>query len=703
MNITEEDYYIPKLRKDIKFYNNGIDSNNKNCWVIYDPISDKYFHINSEAYAIIGHLKAGVKISSVLESLNLINIECDYQKLNQIIFFLSKNSLFFNDKLDSDKKYSEELAQSKKGLGMKVLSGYLFLKIELWNPNNFLKKTTKYIDYIFNKKIICFLILLAAFGFLLLIPNYNRLTADIFNSFNATGFLFYFITIIAIKFIHEFSHAYTATHYKTNVKAMGIAFIFFMPRLFVDTTDSWRLCDNRKRMKIAFAGILSEFIIGGIAVILWAYSADGFIKFISYYLFSVSIINTVLFNGNPFMRFDGYYVMSDLCRITNLQQRAFGFLKVFYQEFFFGIKNDSLEKNNLKTKNILFFYGLSTFIYRIFLYSSIIILVYYQFNKYVGTVLAVIEIYLLIFLPIYKEYKSLKMSYSKMNIKKAVLSISIFIIIVFLLFLPINQKVVLEGIVEAEKEIIHTNIDGYINSINPEFYSDKTQKMILAKQINPFLEYNKNEVEVDMKILNEELQQLSSLKERTGQIKLKKEMIKLQQALLNEINIKEKSLKINLAVNGFWFPYAEQEIVLNKWVKKGTAIGEIINAKNKFITAFLTEDNIKKIELNKKISFLFYNEPKQLKGTVSEISYVPQNRLPQTPLQNIYGGKLNGNGSRKNGWDSNEPLFKIKIKLNDSLNKFSIGRTGSIVFMHKISIANKIYKECVNFLRRMFG
>ena len=189
-----------------------------------------------------------MKISSVLERLNLINIECDYQKLNQIIFFLSKNSLFFNDKLDSDKKYSEELAQSKKGLGMKVLSGYLFLKIELWNPNNFLKKTTKYIDYIFNKKIICFLILLAAFGFLLLIPNYNRLTADIFNSFNATGFLFYFITTVAIKFIHEFSHAYTATHYKTNVKAMGIAFIFFMPRLFVDTTDSWRLCDNRKRM-----------------------------------------------------------------------------------------------------------------------------------------------------------------------------------------------------------------------------------------------------------------------------------------------------------------------------------------------------------------------------------------------------------------------------------------------------------------------
>ena len=83
MNITEEDYYIPKLRKDIKFYNNGIDSNNKNCWVIYDPISDKYFHINSEAYAIIGHLKAGMKISSVLERLNL--------SVNKILFLFEDN------------------------------------------------------------------------------------------------------------------------------------------------------------------------------------------------------------------------------------------------------------------------------------------------------------------------------------------------------------------------------------------------------------------------------------------------------------------------------------------------------------------------------------------------------------------------------------------------------------------------------------
>ena len=208
--------------------------------------------------------------------------------------------------------------------------------------------------------------------------------------FNLENLLYLWATILITKLIHEFSHAYVAKSFGLRVPQMGIAFLIFFPCLFCNTTDAWQLADRRQRMAISAAGIISEAAIAILSTYLWHFSRPGMFNSLAFYLMAVSFISTVLFNGNPLMKFDGYFILIDYIGIPNLQAKSSGYLRYLFLNRVLG--NDTVPNTaDSPSESRLFgIYGVSFFLYRIFLYTGIVAGVYYRFDKSLGIALALI-------------------------------------------------------------------------------------------------------------------------------------------------------------------------------------------------------------------------------------------------------------------------------------------------------------------------
>ncbi len=130
------------------------------------------------------------------------------------------------------------------------------------------------------------------------------------------------LTMGAAKFIHELGHGLACKHYGGECHEIGMAFMVFSPCLFCDVSDSWVLANKWKRIFIACAGMMIEVFLSALAMLAWWHSQPGLLHHLCLNMFMVTTITTVIFNANPLLRYDGYYILSDLLEIPNLRTKA---------------------------------------------------------------------------------------------------------------------------------------------------------------------------------------------------------------------------------------------------------------------------------------------------------------------------------------------------------------------------------------------
>jgi len=177
------------------------------------------------------------------------------------------------------------------------------------------------------------------------------------------------------------------------------------PMLYTDVSDAWRLTDKRQRLLVDSAGVIAEFIVAVIATVLWVFLPDGIARDVCLVLATISWAMTLLINMNPFMRFDGYYFLSDLLEVENLGPRSFELGKWRLRECLFGLQHPAPEAFSPTMRRTLIAYAYITWIYRLFLFIGIALLVYALFFKALGIALFVIEIAFFVLVPVFRELK----------------------------------------------------------------------------------------------------------------------------------------------------------------------------------------------------------------------------------------------------------------------------------------------------------
>ncbi len=394
---------MPALRDDLALLPAPPGLDGAPGWTIHDPVRNRYFRIGPEAFALIAHwhhAKPRAIAAAVAEEHLFEPTVDDVMGFYQ---FLAANNLT----VTVDTAYlSRQAAARETGWFWWLIHNYLFFRIPLVRPDRFLSATAGWVAPFYSRAWLILVLLAGVAGGLLVARQWDAFLHTFQHFFSPEGLALYGVTLMGTKICHELGHAYTAKRFGCRVPTMGVAFLVMWPVLYTDTTDAWRLVSRRQRLAVAAAGMLTELTIAVFATLAWSFLPDGPLRSAAFFLATVSWVTTLAINLSPFMRFDGYYLLSDALDVPNLQERAFALARWKLREWLFGLGMAPPEPMSPRLRVTLLVYSYVTWIYRLVLFLGIALLVYHVAVKVLGILLFAIEIGWFVARPFITEAKA---------------------------------------------------------------------------------------------------------------------------------------------------------------------------------------------------------------------------------------------------------------------------------------------------------
>jgi len=443
---------VPYLRQDLEIFRGNSREDGLPAWLLYDAIRNKYFSLGLTAFKLIKNWKGGEDIKNFEKKINSSGIDTSEEEIKSFISFLHQNNLIIQPTGQNIAYLMQQKNSMKKSWLMHAIHNYLFFKIPLFKPDDWLSKTLKYVKHFASKKFRNLVYFFGFIGLFLVVQQLETFKSTFLYFFSFQGLMLYFLTLVFVKCLHELGHGYIAKYYGCRVSAIGIAFLVFFPFLYTDTTDAWRLRNHKERLLINFGGILTELHLALIATFIWAVLPDGGFKSAAFFLATTSWISSLTINVSPFMRFDGYYVFSDWLRAENLQPRSFALARWKIRESLFGLNHPPPEEINPSRRWTFIVYAWATWVYRFFLFLGIALLVYHFAFKILGIILFVIEIHWFILLPIIREIKNWYKLKTEIRFNKQTKRTLIIILsLLMILFLPWKSSLKIPAVYVSEK------------------------------------------------------------------------------------------------------------------------------------------------------------------------------------------------------------------------------------------------------------
>lgn len=383
-------------------------------WVVKDPISLKYYRFEEEEFAILKMLDGRLSADQIKRKFDYKYApqKLTLQELYQFVGMLYRSSLLISDSpgqgIELKKRRDKNRLQEIKG----TLSNVLAVKFRGFDPNSILNQLDRWFGWFFSWPAFCAVVLVALGALGLLTTHFETFQAKLpkFQEFFATSNWFWLFLVMGLtKVIHEFGHGMACKRFGGECHEMGVMLLVMTPCLYCNVSDSWMLPSKWKRAFIAAAGMYFELIIASIAVFLWWYSQPGLINQLALNTVFVCSVSTLLFNANPLLRYDGYYILSDLMEVPNLRQKASTVLSRTMSNWCLGIKGRVDPFLPTRKKWLFIFYSVAAVAYRWFITIAIFWFLYKLLEPYglkiIGQLIALTAIWGLLGMPLIKLYK----------------------------------------------------------------------------------------------------------------------------------------------------------------------------------------------------------------------------------------------------------------------------------------------------------
>lgn len=343
-----------------------------------------------------------------------------------------------------------------------------WLKVPLGCPDHLLTLVIRWLGWIFSPTatVIGSLIILIASGAAAIHWDQVKVCSDVI--FTPSNWLWLGVTWFGLKFVHELAHAIACKRYGCEIGQVGIVFVLFAPMAYIDVTSSWRLASKWQRIKIASAGIFIELIIAALATLACLRWGAGSNSYLLYNLMIMASISTIVFNANPLMRFDGYFILSDLMEIPNLYQESAKSVRNQVRRFFFG-RSTGPQQNATGSSIFVSVYGWLAIVWRAVICFSLAVLASTLFHG-AGIILAAVGVVLWYGRPTVQIFSMLRDQYTqcRASFRRAMCAGSAVAIVaaIILLWMPTPFGVTVPGIVEiADSVHVRTVSDGFVNDV----------------------------------------------------------------------------------------------------------------------------------------------------------------------------------------------------------------------------------------------
>ncbi len=467
-------------------------------YVIKDPIALKYFRFKVEEYFLLQQLDGKQTLQDVKRAFErkyrpqTISIE----DLTRFVAQLHEAGLA---QIDSPEQAKVLIRRRRKNRWKKIwqfLANILYIKLPVIDPEKLLTGMYPYFRWLYTPYFVTFSVGMMLAAITLVVSQWSTFSSRLpdFQSFFNWHTIFYFwISLAIIKIIHEFGHGLTAKHFGGEVHEMGMLFLVLTPALYCDVTDSWLLPNKWNRIWISAAGIYVECFLASLATFVWWNTEVGLLNSLSLATMFICSVNTILFNANPLLRYDGYYVMADWLEIPNLRIKSTQFFMYLFQEKVLGLEVP-VQSYMPRSRRFLFvLYAIASYLYRWVVTFSILFFLYRFLKPYklgsISAMMALGSLIPLVCVPLYQSLKFIRTPGRMRKVKKgraAIFAAVAVVTVTAILLIPTPLRVQGSLVLTAgSPEEVYAEVPGRVVELKVRDGDTVQKGQVLAVLSNP--------------------------------------------------------------------------------------------------------------------------------------------------------------------------------------------------------------------------
>ena len=645
-------------------------------YVIKNSASLRYFRLRPEGYFVLEQLdgtKTPEEICRAFEQA-FPTQELKPEDLNRFVDELRAARLLeVSTSHGVEELHSEYKKRWRKRTKMVVMQ-FLFLRIPLVDPDRMLSRLLPYARWIFSRpmQVMSWVLMASAVGMVVLRwDQFVSRLPSFWSFFNWRNILFFWIALGIAKILHEMGHGLTCKYFGGEVHEMGILFLVLTPCLYCNVTDAWMIRRRRHKMLIGLAGICVELVLASLATFIWWYSEEGFLHSLSLSMMTVCSISTVLFNGNPLLRYDGYYVMSDWLEIPNMRAKSSRALWGFVGKTCAGI---DIPQAHMPQRRLGLFatYAVASYLYRWVVLLGIMFFLYTFLHRYklavLSLILGALGTFVMVVLPVYqggsmlwKSRRRLEVDYRRVAITGAVLAV----VIALLFWLPLPLRLGSGFFLRpVHPVVLYAQTPGFLTELCVREGDQVEAGQVLAVLSNPDKETNYAVIQAEAARLKA-LARTSRAERELALLASAQEAVRQITETLTERQEEIRQLTLRAPHAGTVIRVPDEE-ALGNYIETGTVVCVVADPKRLEACLVVDQEDIDAIREGASATLRLYAEPGTvIEGHVRQISHGEMERIPAALSQRAGGEVASTLDPRTGTARPVHPSYTVLVELHE--------------------------------------
>ena len=446
-------------------------------YVVRDPAGNQFHRLSDPAYRFVGLLDGSRTIGEAWDLVGgqLADDAPTQPEVIQILSQLFAANLIETDVTpDSAVILKRQKMHNQRQMQQKLMN-LLFPRIPIWNPDNFIKAWMPVIRVLLSWMGAAVWLAVIITAAVMIAPLWTELGAAAKNAISPSNWAWLWITFVVIKFIHEMGHAFSCRRFGGEVHEVGIMLLVLVPTPYVDASTAWAFPNKWKRVFVGAGGMIFELFVAAICAFVWIATrgaGDSLINQLAYNTMLIASVSTIVFNANPLLRYDGYYILSDFWEIPNLQRKSAEYTLGLVKRHIFRVKQQQ-PLPPLKQRIEMFFYAIASSCYRIFVSLAIAYMLLYTLPeeyRFIGVIMGSTALITFAIFPLFKltKYLATEPELHRKRGRAVAFTVAVaalLIAAVGIVKFPVTVRA--EGVLEAaQRQTVRVETPGFVDAVH---------------------------------------------------------------------------------------------------------------------------------------------------------------------------------------------------------------------------------------------
>jgi putative peptide zinc metalloprotease protein len=658
------------LREEIAIFPGPAALDGSPSWTLHDPSSNRFYRLGWREFELLSRWDSGSAAALTARVEAETTLQVEQEDVDDLVRFLFSFDLLRASSPDATANMVKKADRQRGTWAKWLLHNYLFIRIPLLRPDRFLNLSYPYLRWVFSPLVAALVVAIGLIGLVRVARQWDVFLGTFVDMFSVQGAVGFGITLGCLKGLHELGHAYTAKRFGCRVPTMGLALLVMVPVLYTDVNDAWKLSSRRQRLAIGLAGVTTELACAAFATFAWGSLQNGPARSVAFLVATSTWLTTVLINASPFMRYDGYYVLSDWLEVPNLHTRAFALAQWALRETLLKLGDPVPEDMPPHRRRLLVVFAFLTWVYRFSLFLGIAAIVYHFAVKILGITMMAVEVGYFVVMPVVREALTWwrRRADIHLNVRTA-LTAAAAVAILLLVLLPWRSAVEAPALLKSQQhiDIFAPEFGARLAGISVQDGDSVAKGAPLVQLTSPDLDYRLGRARTEIEISEWQLGARGANPELLARSQVTEREYEAARAEYRALQDQKSRLDVTTPIAGEVVDVAEA-LDPGSWLAPKSRLMSVIDPTSMTVEAYVDEADLDRINVGDAASFVAEADTRiEFPLRLTEIARASTTVLPDPALASTMGGPIAVRAQKQNEKQNelvpDRTLYRVRLAL----------------------------------------